>query len=587
MRKTVVLCIAAVVLAGCRPANLESVPVTVVNPNPGKRHVDFLEFKATLQPYSSKASLDLETMTKVVWNVGDSVLVCGDGKEAIYCAVSGGKDTTTLVRVCGDTLSTEQGQIFSAYYPVRYKTEGLDSYIYYKSADELGSVPIKAVGGRTLDFQNACGVVYCVYAPSDDILVKQIVLSSDTDLSPDHTVTIDYTAFSPKGMNLYADKATSFAFFAEEGSYSNFKVELYNETLLESAVAPFAINVANNQVTTVDFNGDGNGINLSKSGTANCYAISESGDYYFTPTYGCSSVPVEGAVDVKVLWEMDNNEVAPEESIFSNLMYEGGKIYFSTQKEYRIGNALIALVDENDTVLWSWHIWAGDRKLKTQKYDAFGRYVMLDRSLGSLSCINSTHTSENKFAPAVLFQWGRKDPFPGQTTQGDRNLVAVRGVERTFAEGPVSIEESVKNPTVFYVGGAEWCTDPRADMWDSTEKSIYDPCPVGYIVPPQAVFSESADIFYPNFAGEECKTKSGCYFFVYDSKYYSYPFSAYYDGMSGDKMGRAENIMWNDSFGESACMACRMWYANKMPHVDADYSMNRSNAASVRCMKIQ
>lgn len=569
----------------CRKSDMESTPITVVNPYAKPREVEFLRFKAQLPVFSTKAIMDAES-GKIVWEKGDRVLICGDQKEAIYEAISGGKDTTTLVRVSGDTLSTDAGKIFTAYYPAVKGAVIPDKTEYDGSS--IRNLPMTATGSKNLNFESSCGVLSCHYKPASNMLVKSVVFSSDQPLSEKGTIELSCTEKSPQGMNLYADTGATFSIFLAEGSYSSLKATFVTAESPEEITLGYSIDINKGMVTEVDLNlPDGDVVNLSRTSTANCYVISAAGNYIFKPTRGCSDELIDGIASVEVLWEMNNEDTAPSETMFSELSYSPGKIRFSTTETFRPGNALIAARNAGGVILWSWHIWAVGNDIATYKYDTDGNIRLMDRSLGALEGARSSNPGgANKYASSLLYQWGRKDPFPGQTIGGDRNLIAVKGVAMTKAAGPVSIETASQNPTVFYLGEKEWSSESASSQWNSTEKTIYDPCPPGYMVPPASAFGPEADVFYTGYTGGSASRGSSFVFSV-SGYYYCYPLSAYFDGTTGDKGSKATYWMWSSNFNADSSVCCYMWYANKATQIDPAYATPRSWGLSVRCMKKQ
>ena len=580
----------------CKKADSESQAVVVTNPFVTPRRQSFITFKATLEKYATKATLDLSGTGKVCWEKGDRVLICGEGKEAVYEAISGGKDTSTLVRVSGDTLSRDNGSIFTAYYPADSRDGGVPSRLNYDNPAILPAVPMMASGNKNLNFENRLGVVQCYYKPESDMLVKYLRFSAGSSLSADKTILLDCTGFSPLGINLYTETESSFTIFLQEGSYPSFRVELLQEkdaSPLEDITLEYDLEVGKNRIAEVNLNSpSGSSINLSRKGTANCYVISEAGDYFFIPTKGCSQDAITGIASVEVVWEMDNQSTAPTSSLFTSLRYASGKIHFQTPETFKSGNALIAAKDADGTILWSWHIWAIQNAITDLAYDSDKKYLLMDRSLGALAGVRSSNpNSDNKYASSLLYQWGRKDPFPGQTLSGDRPIVAVSGTAMISESAPVTMEQATQHPTVFYLGTGNWCS-ADASRSPST-KSIYDPCPAGYIVPPQLAFSESADVFYDNYTGSNCKSRGGSFIFALSGKYYCYPLSAWFNGSTGAKEAKGTNMMWTTQSQSDAATACYMWYGTpegssaKAPLVDASYQLSKTSGASVRCMKIQ
>jgi Fibrobacter succinogenes major domain (Fib_succ_major). len=141
----------------------------------------------------------------------------------------------------------------------------------------------------------------------------------------------------------------------------------------------------------------------------------------------------------------------------------------------------------------------------------------MDRNLGATSVTPASITTFG-----LLYQWGRKDPFPGYNTVSDLvyytwgsipifNSSGVQLTEEQYATGTGvkkvtvnaanNLTNSIQNPLTFYCGisgsntGYDWYTamDVRASQNDAlwggsnasspTSKTIYDPCPAGWRVP--------------------------------------------------------------------------------------------------------
>ena len=171
------------------------------------------------------------------------------------------------------------------------------------------------------------------------------------------------------------------------------------------------------------------------------------------------------------------------------------------------GNALIAAYDENDNIIWSWHIWVVD---EVYAYTVDG-VTVLDRNLGATSAPKSTgeawqlddsgslHTTYG-----LYYQWGRKDPTAGPmsayydiTDMRTNKYYTMDGPRTENAEvymigAAPTIEHSVQNPIVILspsdvspVYSNDWLWQKNDDLWGgvSHKKTIYDPCPYGYKVP--------------------------------------------------------------------------------------------------------
>lgn len=184
--------------------------------------------------------------------------------------------------------------------------------------------------------------------------------------------------------------------------------------------------------------------------TANAYVYEDAG-YYLMPAYAMGN-----RLDLKVVPDgVDHSELAVD-LLWSDMVDGAGNlldaitnisyvrmddgndmIQFKVEKDpytgqpYK-GNAVIALYNTGDnTIYWSWHLWLGDYKdVITGGTCADGSYtgsypdgspynyqadatkeklIIMDRNIGAIS---ATPTDGWK-TYGLLFQNGRKDPFPG------------------------------------------------------------------------------------------------------------------------------------------------------------------------------
>ena len=235
---------------------------------------------------------------------------------------------------------------------------------------------------------------------------------------------------------------------------------------------------------------------LSTQATANSYIVSHSGQYKFNcKVQGNSNERVSGnPVSADVLWESFNTSTVPNVGdVITDVYYEDGYIYFSTPASFHEGNAVIALKNSANTILWSWHIWAtkADIESLAQTYPN-GVGEMMDRNLGALT---NEHTSDAR-SYGLYYQWGRKDPFIARNTNtgstGSWPLSeSAQSVGGYQDNGAKSITYSIQNPTTFISWNGynyDWCYgfNPLENYdktrW-GTEKTKYDPCPPGWRVP--------------------------------------------------------------------------------------------------------
>ena len=231
--------------------------------------------------------------------------------------------------------------------------------------------------------------------------------------------------------------------------------------------------------------------NLGKKGTANCYLVTEAGEYKFPLVKGNTEESVGAVAKAALLWETWNNQdaVTPN-SVIASVDYSGDFITFATPATLKPGNALIAALDANDEVLWSWHIWIPATPITDAVEQNYSVKAAMSRNLGALvdtpATLDPVATVESF---GLLYEWGRKDPFPGLGVVSGTGAITVAGTEMTSQVAPMTVEEAIKNPTVYVIKNEtskDWLpeiTDEVGKLWGETEKSVYDPCPVGYMLP--------------------------------------------------------------------------------------------------------
>lgn len=258
-------------------------------------------------------------------------------------------------------------------------------------------------------------------------------------------------------------------------------------------------------------------VDLSAEGTANCYIVHPGDVVVFDAACKGNSAaePIGEAVQAELVWQS-------AQGLVTEVSYFADEKKIVARTAGGSGNALVAALDAAGTVLWSWHLWIVDydpsATLYTTEANASGTtWSFMDRNLGALTVERGSFDSNG-----MLYQWGRKDPFPGTvsfTVMNEDYSYEVDG-EPTFydihdqaiakfgaqTQYHGTIEKSIQHPTVFYAmtynytgekdeygeeivendyKTGDWTDVSDDDYWggESLRKTIYDPCPVGYKVP--------------------------------------------------------------------------------------------------------
>ncbi len=254
------------------------------------------------------------------------------------------------------------------------------------------------------------------------------------------------------------------------------------------------------EFTTVGEKGEFHGVDLASEGSANCYIISSAGTYSFPPVKGNSSESVGAVASIDVLWEsFGTNEKPSTGDLISLARYMNGKIVLRTVDVFTEGNAVVAAKDNKGKILWSWHIWMTDRP-QEQHYNN-SNVVMLDRNLGAVSS-----TPGHIGALGLMYQWGRKDPFLNVADFVHFKVAkSTKQNQRVFSSPKNgNVNYSIENPNNFILGeittSQDWIYEKRNDGLWASDKTIYDPCPVGWRVPDGDVWDQLnfSDVTFDN-----------------------------------------------------------------------------------------
>lgn len=236
----------------------------------------------------------------------------------------------------------------------------------------------------------------------------------------------------------------------------------------------------------------------------------ESNSYIIAPNSKGIYIPVSranksllgvqlGSDDVftaELVWTDNENRISSSSNIAEiSTGRKGSSGYIFVKPGSAEGNAVVA-VKKDGQILWSWHIWV------TEDTPAvLGSKNLMDRNLGAIG-----NTPGAVGTKGLLYQWGRKDPFPGSSgidTGNDMTeptLYTATGTTE-IAKTPVSsasnFGNSVSNPSTFYGGTPanefDWYSitpdTQNNDLWSNAVKTVYDPCPVGWRMAKNDVWS--------------------------------------------------------------------------------------------------
>jgi len=389
------------------------------------------------------------------------------------------------------------------------------------------------------------------------------------------------------------DSDLTYTVYPGGNTYNNFNIRRNNVYRIK-----ININSANQDVHTPSSNcfvvKPGRGLSFEPY-----YRTETGGGYDFTDYLKADDTSEEKkkVIDrVQIIWQtkdaIGNNSGNPPEGCTGGdkVWYElnkkepyHSKIYVKTNKE---GNALIGAYNKDGEVIWSWHIWITDNdpgnvgnaiEYTTYRWDNISikwnqtrvaGYAVMPCNLGALA---NEPGENNDFLRTygTLYQWGRKDPFPGimqtrkmadsriyfsYSSENETNIIVYDNeheqitipkgsgkgevkeslpvnrfeslLTTALADKDTGLKFSINNPTVFiaaakpfvnwnfnnvweYYNRGDWLPEGDECLWGATkrdentlflqvrwnpngyiwanygpDKSIFDPCPSGWRVPP-------------------------------------------------------------------------------------------------------
>ena len=343
--------------------------------------------------------------------------------------------------------------------------------------------------------------------------------------------------------------------------------------------------------------------NLSAAGTANSYiAAAHNAGYRFNSrvqgngraTTGLTPATLSGTT-ARVLWESGGTRGG----VVAEVEHTGSTICFRTGPNY--GNALIGLFDAAGRCIWSWHIWATNGALTTHVYPS--GYVFMDRNLGAENLDPGDPASRG-----LYYQWGRKDPFPYDLEAFDYGEGFAFGTYYGEDSSTATVAWAAAHPATLLGRAADpsdpaqrlssWLGQPSPNLWGNAStggrpttagaKSIYDPCPPGWRVPPPEAWTLEQTTVSSTIEG-------GCYLYT-GSVWPYYPYAGLLHVMpTGKEMYVGVGIrtqLWTNAPGSPASDPSRVDATTAVsfgvlpPEVLQLYRQNHQAAAyPVRCVK--
>lgn len=329
-------------------------------------------------------------------------------------------------------------------------------------------------------------------------------------------------------------------------------------------------------------------------------------------------------VRASLLWESSPGLVTQVEYIY-------GYVRFKANPDKK-GNAVIAVYDSQRNVLWSWHIWITDQPADITHKIGGKDVKIMDRNLGALAATSTGNNVLDTYG--LYYQWGRKDPSMGppeddylpQSTASmsyydyygsEWKSVGVVNMPQPTVRDGVENPMYLVLPTDFSMTTYQydWLYTNIDNLWGDYEhevegslskrqKTIYDPCPYGYMVPQDEISTLFASVPYYSAPTDNNGYMINGSFFPFagykgvDKGVSSLSAAWRYVGKKGDYMSAkiednghrsrtyiSKDYSWieygadadNDGDGD----ASRTYNS----YINADDMANRRTAGSVRCVK--
>ena len=204
------------------------------------------------------------------------------------------------------------------------------------------------------------------------------------------------------------------------------------------------------------------------------------------------------------------------------------------------GNAVVAITNDADSILWSYHIWVPEidptaglltYAIPSASNGSGSTYEVMPIALGAMNTVAAGATAVVD-SYGLYYQWGRKDPLgrPGAVSVsnnvdnftattfsglsgvtswvGANNVFNLAGSDDITAETTDAemIKYATANPTKFIYDATgkyanyDWVMKKNDHLWGNGSgylyprkaqiyKSIYDPCPQGYRVAPKDLWN--------------------------------------------------------------------------------------------------
>ncbi|MCQ2180135.1 MAG: hypothetical protein MJY91_08570 [Bacteroidales bacterium] len=266
-----------------------------------------------------------------------------------------------------------------------------------------------------------------------------------------------------------------------------------------SEILSYSISAADDHGRSFDYSGSLSIVEITTTaGAANCHIVKPGSTITIKGVKGNSTETLD--FDNAVLVWQDTR------SMVSSVAGNGNEgVVVVKLADGKQGNAVVA-ARKGNRIVWSWHLWVTDYDPESNIFawtDSMGNtYEYMDRNLGAMSA-----EMYSKESLGLMYQWGRKDPFPGGDDVESSVQVSIYDIDNNpvFMEAKLrptyddrtstNLQVAIENPLTFYYApssswpSVDWLTDQAAlqdnDLWGgkTNAKTMYDPCPEGWWIP--------------------------------------------------------------------------------------------------------
>lgn len=304
--------------------------------------------------------------------------------------------------------------------------------------------------------------------------------------------------------------------------------------------------------------------------TANCYVVGGAGTYKLPLVYGNAIVKGQtnsGAYSDSHFVDYNGRHITdpwiknsggtPHDCalVWSDGFYMFKDVHLSDDGDYLVftldpdymqqANAILAVRDAQDNIMWSWHIWVIERDINATTtvddyWDANKTYQIMSCNLGwvdekwvyynprdlyitftqdKTDATDELHVSQAgakfdyKDIGSTYYQWGRKDPIVALMNRDHTGVNDFRRLETSdpkysykTAPGLATMDQAIRNPNIYYVQpnntDIRWLADNSFSykFWNMESsgnnynitghrKTVYDPSPKDFVVPIPRAFS--------------------------------------------------------------------------------------------------